>query len=103
MKNSDIDALVLDEVRNRIRDLRGLDAQDLRTLPRESVENLCFGGKSLTVCTYRDPLKNGECLVIVQCKNTRFFGYGKMMAEGIVVGESGEKRNAEEELLWEYV
>ncbi|SFC05561.1 hypothetical protein SAMN05660479_01004 [Microbulbifer thermotolerans] len=77
--------------------------EEIKNLPPESVEDIKIGSKRLTICTYKDELPNGEILVIVQCKNTRFLGYGNMFAEGFVVSESSEKRKAEEILMWEYV
>ncbi len=72
-------------------------------MPSEHLENLDVGGKTLKLGTYRDPLPTGETLIIVQCKNERFLGYGNMIAEGVVVDKSGRKRPAEQELMWEYV
>ena len=103
MRNREIDKAVLEEVQARIRRFMETDATELLSLPSESVEDLKVGGKSLKLWTFRDPLPDGENLIIVQCKNDRFLGYGVMLAEGIVVDENGRKRPAEQELMWEYV
>jgi hypothetical protein len=103
MKNEEIDKLVSEKVHSTIESLKSKGARSLRELPAESIEELEVGDKKLTFCVYRDQLQNSETLIIAQCKNTRFLGYGKMFAEGIVVNEAGNIRDAEEKLLWEYV
>ena len=103
MKNEEINKIVSEKVHITIEALKNKEAQELRELPAETIEELEIADKKLTFCVYRDKLKNNETLIIAQCKNTRFLGYGKMFAEGIVINESGAIREAEEELMWEYV
>ena len=52
---------------------------------------------------YRNLIQNGEVLIVVQCKNTRYFGFGYMFAKDLVIDASGQLREAEKELMWEYV
>jgi hypothetical protein len=103
MNNKEIDKIVSEKVCARLEALRNQGADALRALPSEDVEELEISGKKLNFCTYRDQLENNETLIIVQCKNTRYLGYGHMFAEGLVVSSSGDIRNAEEKLMWEYV
>jgi len=103
MKNREIDQIVAAEVHSRIERLSRLPAESLHALPSKNVEELKLGRKKLEMCTFKDSLPNSEILIIVQCMNSRMFAWGRMAAEGIVVDSDGRVRQAEEQLMWEYV
>jgi len=103
MKNKEIDDIVFEKVISRIEEIKKFSVEVLLSLPPINLEQIEVGGKTLDFCTYRDLLANGETLIIVQCKNTRFLGYGKMFAKGLVIDANKAVRDAEQELTWEYV
>ena len=102
MKNDEIDEIVSRKVAARLKELQSLSASELRELPSYSAEYFEIGGKQQELGVYRETTPNGEMLIVVQCKNTRFLGFGYMFAEGFVVNSEGQLRVAEEELMWEY-
>jgi len=75
----------------------------LRTLPSYSEEQFDANGKTQRLGIYRETKSNGETLIAVQCKNTHFLGFGKMYAEGFVVDNLDQHREANEEDLWQYL
>lgn len=103
MKNDEIDKLISERVKLRVDELQQLSANELRELPTYSEERFEVGGKHQVLGVHRDLLENGEVLIVVQCKNTRYLGFGYMAAKGFVVSASGQLREAEDKLMWEYV
>ena len=103
MKNDEIDKVISERVNRRMEELRSLSPDELRKLPPYAEEHFEVGGKPQVLGVYRDPIENGEVLIVVQCKNTRYLGFGYMVAKGFVVNVSGQLREAEEKLMWEYV
>ena len=103
MNNDDIDQVISERVNLRIEELRALSPEEQRNLPTYTEERFEVGGKAQVLGIYRDTTSRGEVLIVVQCKNTRILGIGYMYAKGFVVNESGQIREAEEELMWDYM
>ena len=102
MNNDDIDEVISKKVDARLKELKSLPVNELLELPFYTPEKFEVGGKNQELGVYRDTKENGETLIVVQCKNTRFLGFGYMFAEGFVINSAGEFREAEEELMYEY-
>jgi hypothetical protein len=102
MKNDEIDEVISQKVDARLNELKSCSAEELRELPFYTPEKFEVGGKPQELGVYRDSKENGETLIVVQCKNTRFLGFGYMFAEGFVINSVGQFCEAEEELMYEY-
>ncbi len=102
MKNDDIDKVVSEKVSLRLKELKSLNPNELHELPSYEGEHFEIGGKQQELGVYRVATPSDETLIVVQCKNTHFLGFGCMFAEGFVVNSSGQLREAEEELMWDY-
>ncbi len=102
MKNKEIDREVLRSVALRSQELRKHSIKELTSLPGYTSEKIDIEGNSQELGIYHQKIENGESLIVVQCKNTLFLGIGKMYSKGFVISPSGEIRDAEEELMWEF-
>jgi hypothetical protein len=69
-----VDDAVADERKVRIDALRGLDEQELRRLPSESVEVAVVVEAKVTFTTVIDPYPDGRCLVAVRSDRPRALG-----------------------------
>jgi hypothetical protein len=100
MKNDEIDNVVFEKIIQKKQALMMLDKEDIFKLPAVTMEEIKVEDKILNMCIYNDSLSNDESLIVVQCKNTRFWRYGNIFAEGFVINRLGEKREAEKKLMW---
>jgi len=99
---SKVDDKILEIVHSRILDLKKLDLGDLLNLPPYAEEEIEALGKLENLGVWHTPTQTGEDLIVAQCKNTKFLGAGTMVAVGFVVSKTGEIRDAEDELMWDY-
>ena len=97
-----MDRLVSEKVSARLKELWEMNSAALRILPLYSEEQFDTNGKTQRLGIFRDTKSNGETLMVVQCKNTYFLGFGRMYVEGFVVDKSDQHREANEEDLWKY-
>ena len=97
-----IDKAILDKVTQRKQELMKNSPDELRKLPLYTSEPFTACGKLQEFSVWHDKTSKGEDLFVTQCKRTIFLGFGNMFAEGFVLNSSGQTRDAEEELMWDY-
>jgi hypothetical protein len=103
VKNNRIDEIVLSRLLEKKNELMKLNLDTLLRLPPLVVANEVIEGKSLEFITYREELSDDKLLIVVQCKNTRFWRYGHIFAEGFTVDKFGETQDANEKHMWAYL
>lgn len=97
-----IDQAIFDIVTSRKRQLMRLRPAELRELPKYASEEFDAVGRTQLLSVYHDKTPQGEDLFVAQCKRRIFMGFGFMFAEGFVLDSSGQTREPEEELMWDY-
>jgi len=76
---------------------------ELAALPASDVENIDIPGEKIFICVYRSARGADELLIVVQGARERYFGMlHEVRVEGFLARSNGERRDAPEELLWDY-
>ena len=88
---------------SRKNELKATAPDDLRKLPSFSTESFDALGKPQSLGVWHDKTAKGEDLVVVQCKRYIFLGFGYMFAAGFVLDGNNQVRDAEGELMWDYI
>jgi hypothetical protein len=87
---------------SRKKKLMAMAPADLRKLPLYTSESFVPLGKPQELGVWHDKTVKDEDIIVVQCKREIFLGYGHMFAEGFVLDEKDQVRDAEEQLMWDY-
>jgi hypothetical protein len=100
---NNVKAEMIRQVQERVRGLRSMSHADLKALPATATESVQILGKTVALTVYRDNHPNDELLIAVQAFRDRPLGSASIHVEGFVCSSSGEKSNAAEELLWDFL
>ena len=91
-------------VHERLASLREMSDAEIVAMPESKTEQLELLGEPVSITTYRALGRTGQTLVVVQAGHDRWFGITtEIEAAGFVISERGERIQAPEELLWDYV